>query len=332
MSKALRAMSKALRATFWNVMELGDKEKQSRTRREYVFRHLFREQWDVIGLIAVCNSARPALDESANQHGYEVIGPRLTPDIASRPKEACTVMLVSRDRAVLNADAAHLVEQRMIWDGDSLHARRDQLLLTAAGVTIDFDGTSLAVACVYTPLHREIELYRPTPLVDDPSSIGKRRRYTPQEAGYERDVSTDTAVAWANDLQHASAADGLIVGGDWNALSERMLQDYRPDIERSGRDSTGRAWRQLLQERPDPVPTYSYGDRVNRGYRFIDQVYTRLPEGLDARLDVTPPPAIDKSEVRMGFASDHAQLRVEVAATRTQPNAGSAVQMAGACA
>jgi len=323
-------MGNALRATFWNVMELGNKEKQSRTRRVHVFNHLFREQWDVIGLIAVCNSARPALEESADQYGYEVIGPRRPLDKASRPKEACTLMLVSRDREVLNVDATHLVEQRIIWDGDSLHARRDQLLLTAAGVVIDFDGTSLAVACVYTPLHREIELYRPTPVVRDPSSIGKRRRYTPQEAGYELDVSTDTAVAWANDFQHASAADGLIVGGDWNALSERALQDHRPDIERSGRDSTGRAWRQLLQERPDPVPTYSYGDRVNRGFRFIDQVYTRLPEGLDARLDVTPPPAINKSAVRMGFASDHAQLRVEVAATRTHPNVGTTVQMAGA--
>lgn len=79
-------------------------------------------------------------------------------------------------------------------------------------------------------------------------------------------------------------------------------------------------------------PTYSYGDRVNRGYRFIDQVYTRLPEGLDARLEVTPPPAIDKSAVRMGFASDHAQLRVEVAPTRTHPDVGTTVQMAGACA
>lgn len=325
-------MGNILHATFWNVMELGDKEKQSRTRRVHVFNHLFREQWDVIGLIAVCNSARPALEESADQYGYEVISPRRPLDKASRPKEACTVMLVNRDRAVLNVDATHLVEQRMIWDGDSLHSQRDQLLLTAAGVTIDFEGISLAVACVYTPLHREIELYRPTPVVSDPSSIGKRRRYTPQEAGYEQDVSTDTAVAWANDFQHASAADGLIVGGDWNALSERALQDHRPDIERSGRDSTGRAWRQLLQERPDPVPTYSYGDRVNRGYRFIDQVYTRLPEGLDARLEVTPPPAIDKSAVRMGFASDHAQLRVEVAPTRTHPDVGTTVQMAGACA
>lgn len=324
-------MSKALRATFWNVMELGDKEKQSRTRREHVFNHLFREQWDVIGLIAVCNSARPALDESADQHGYEVIGPRLPLDMASRPKKACTVMLVSRDREVLKVDASHLVEQRVIWDGDSLHARRDQLLLGAAGVTIDFNGTSLAVVCVYTPLHREIELYRPTPVVSELSSHKKRRRYTPQEVGYEQDVSTDTAVAWANDFQHASAADGLIVGGDWNALSERARQDHRPDIERSGRDSTGREWRQLLQERADPVPTYSYGDRVNRGFRFIDQVYVRLPEELDAQVEVTPPPAIGKTEVRMGFASDHAQLRVEVAAARTarshSPNVDTSAEM-----
>lgn len=316
-------MSKTLRATFWNVMELGGKEKQSRTRREHVFNHLFREQWDVIGLIAVCNSARPALEESADQHGYEVIGPRLPADRASKPKEACTVMLVSHDREVLNVDASHLVEQRIIWDGDSMHARRDQLLLAAAGVTIDFDGTALAVACVYTPVHQEIELYRPAPVVRDPSSIRQRRRYTPQKAGYEQDVSTDTAVAWANDFQHASAADGLIVGGDWNALSERALQDHRPDIERSGRDSTGRDWRQLLQERVDPVPTYSYGERVNRSYRFIDQVYTRLPERLEASLDVMPPPAIDKSEVRLGFTSDHAQLRVEVATTRTHPSLGT---------
>lgn len=42
-------------------VELGHKEKQSRTRRRHVFNHLFRERWDVIGLIAVCNSARPAL-------------------------------------------------------------------------------------------------------------------------------------------------------------------------------------------------------------------------------------------------------------------------------
>src|SRR5699024_8096050 len=97
----------------------------------------------------------------------------------------------------------------------------------------------------------------------------------------------ETAIAWANDFQHASAADGLIVGGDWNAHSDPAVQDRRPDIEQSGRDSTGRAWRQLLQERPDPVHTYSYGDRVNRAHRFIDQVYTRLPKGLDARLDVT---------------------------------------------
>lgn len=40
-------------------------------------------------------------------------------------------------------------------------------------------------------------------------------------------------------------------------------------------------------------------------------------------MDVTPPPTIDKSEVRMGFASDHAQLRVEVAAARTRPNVGT---------
>lgn len=318
-------MGNALRATFWNVMELGDKEKQSRTRRVHVFNHLFREQWDVIGLIAVCNSARPALEESADHHGYAVIGPKLPRDNASRPKEASTVMLVSRDREVLHVDATHLVEQRMIWDGDSLHARRDQLLLSAAAVTIDFNGTSMAVACVYTPVHREIALHRPAPVLRDPSNTSKRRRYTPQETGYELDVSTETAVAWANDFQHASAADGLIVGGDWNALSDRARQDHRPDIERSGRDSTGRAWQQLLQDRPDPVPTFSYGDRTNRAYRFIDQVYTRLPEGLDGRLDVTPPPTIEKSEVRMGFASDHAQLRVEVAAARTRPNVGNTV-------
>ena len=318
-------MGNALRATFWNVMELGDKEKQSRTRRVHVFNHLFREQWDVIGLIAVCNSARPALEESADHHGYEVIGPKLPRDKASRPREASTVMLVSRERELLDVDATHLVEQRMIWDGDSLDAQRDQLLLSAAAVTIDFDGTSMAVACVYTPVHRDIALYRPAPVVRGTSDIRKRRRYTQQETGYEPEVSTEAAVAWANDFKHASAADGLIVGGDWNTLSDPARQDYRPDIERSGRDSTGRAWHQLLQDRPDPVPTFSYGDRTNRAYRFIDQVYTRLPEGLDARLDVTPPPRIDKSEVRMGFASDHAQLRVEVAAARTRPDIGTTV-------
>lgn len=324
-------MGNALRTTFWNVMELGDKEKQSRTRRLHVFNHLFREQWDVIGLIAVCNSARPALEKTANQHGYRIIGPKQPLDRAPNPKEASTLMLVSLDREVTNVDATRLVEQRIISDDNSVHERRDQLLLAAAGATIDFDGTALAVATVYTPMHQDIELYRPTPVICDPSINEKRRRYTPQNYGYALDVSTETAVAWVNDFQHASAADGLIVGGDWNALSDPAIQDRRPDIERSGRDSTGRAWRQLLQERPDPVRTYSYGDRVNRGHRFIDQVYTRLPKGLDARLDVTPPPPIDKSEVRLGFASDHAQLRVDVSATQPHPNVGGTMQFAGVC-
>lgn len=282
-----------------------------------------------IGLIAVCNSARPALDESAERHGYEAIYPELPFDLSSRPKASCTVLLVRRDQAVLNADASHLVERRTIWDGDSVHSQRDQLLLSAAGVTIDLDGTSLAVTCIYTPLHREIELYRPIDVVEDPSGFTTRRRYTPQSSGYEQDVSTDTAVAWANDFQHASGAHGLIVGGDWNAVSDRARQDYRPDIELSGRDSTETPWRQLMQECTEPVRTFSYGDRVNRAHRYIDQVYVRLPEDLDARLEVTPPPAIDKAEVRMGFASDHAQLRVEVADVRTVAGTGADAQVGG---
>lgn len=68
---------------------------------------------------------------------------------------------------------------------------------------------------------------------------------------------------------------------------------------------------------------------MNRGHRFIDQVYTRLPKRLDARLNVTPLPKIDKSEVRLGFASDHAQLRVDVSATQPHPNVGSTMQFAG---
>lgn len=117
-------------------------------------------------------------------------------------------MLVSLDREVTNIDATRLVEQRIICDDNSVHERRDQLLLAAAGATIDFDGTALAVATVYTPMHQDIELYRPTPVVRDPSNDENRRRYTPQNSGYELDVSTETAIAWVNDFQHASGATG----------------------------------------------------------------------------------------------------------------------------
>lgn len=75
--------------------------------------------------------------------------------------------------------------------------------------------------------------------------------------------------------------------------------------------------------------TSSYGDRVSRGFRFTDQVYVRPPEELDAQLKFTSPPAIEKSQVRMGFALDSAQHHVEVAAARTHPNVGTSTQMVG---
>lgn len=314
-------MNTTLRATFWNVMELGGTDKKSRTRRQYVFNQAFRDPWDVIGLIAVRRSARSALEKAAKQHHYEVIATPRAYWNASGPREAHTVMLVRRDLNVLKMGAEQITESRRIERPNASPHTTRQLLLGAAGVAVETDDTALAVVCIYTPYDKQIGL-RGSPA----SSLGIQRD-APGHASasvlgaYKDDICVEEAVKWANAFQHSAAADGLIIGGDWNALSDPAFQDRRDDIAQSGTDASGRAWTQLLQERVDPIPTYSYGHRLNRARRFIDQAYVRLPDGFEGKLGVAPPQKIARSKVRLGFASDHAQLRVEARRVVDSPSA-----------
>ncbi|WP_193102351.1 hypothetical protein [Brevibacterium aurantiacum] len=255
-------MTTALTATFWNVAELGDTTKQSHVRLTHVLNQAFDEPWDVIGLIAVRRSARPALEAAAKQHHYEVVAtPRAYWD-ASGSRESHTVMLVRRDLHVLKTAAEQITEPRRIGrEPDDSARTRKQLLLGAAGVAVDAGDAAMAVVCIYTPYDKQIGL-RGLPESSADFQCGPTNHpATPALGGFKDDICAEEAVKWANSFQHSAAADGVIVGGDWNALSDPAFQDRRDDIAQSGTDASGRAWTQLLQERVDPIPTYSYGHR-----------------------------------------------------------------------
>lgn len=313
-------MGNTLSATFWNVAELGCTTKQSSRRCEYVLSQVFSEPWDVIGLIAVRRSAWPALEKAANHHHYDLIAtPRAYWD-ASGAREAHTVMLVRRGLNVLTRAAEQITDTRPATGGPKASpGTKRQLLLGAAGVAVDAGDTAMAVVCIYTPYDKDIRrrgslessvsFHR-----DAPGQVA-----SPPVGSFKDDICAAEAVKWANTFQRSAAADGLIVGGDWNAPSDPVFQDRRDDIARAGTDSSGRAWTQLLQTRATPIRTYSFGARVNQAKRFIDQAYVRLPEGFEGKLEVIPPGKIDRSEVRMGFASDHAQLRVVARRTAAVP-------------
>ncbi|GAB3189096.1 hypothetical protein [Nesterenkonia suensis] len=292
-------MSESLRTTFWNVAELGATTQNARVRRDKVLAHLFKEPWDIIGLTAVGRQSiepdRPAwgppLGDMAAKRGYRIVHKPLDKRISGgsgrrdQSEKPYTVLMIRED---IDVDVTGFAETPIVdkvcgKDGGT-RVREKVVFASAAAVLRTGTGRSLAVVCVYTPVHK----------------------------GRVLDLSS--ALRSACDFQRENRADGLLVAGDFNVLTDRepAYRDRLHSLDELGADQHGQWPRELLQDADSRKRTYEYpADDLREG--FPDKAVVRLSDevwpGTEASLEVTEPP---KDDTDLGVLSDHAQLVVTI--------------------
>lgn len=307
-----------LKATFWNVKEIGGVDPRNRIRPRYVLDEILSDGCDVIGLISVHRAAISLIEKEANRHGYEVTSSTVdNSSCRTNARTRHTVMLVRNGLRVLKHSST-LRFADVLKRQNGVSEMCEGLVLSATGVVLDVLPEPLAVVAIYTPQHERVDYLSPnalSPKPSDPSS--KRRVYTPQPSSERKEeTASDLAVWWTNEFAGEGAY--LLVGGDWNLMSNpsRVDQDRRPDIASAGCDESGREWVQLFQSPHSPVyPTFPYIRGKDRPSRYIDQVFCRHAQGVSTALTVVPPPRINHLGVDLGYASDHARLCVSMSSS-----------------
>lgn len=307
-----------LKVTFWNVKEIGGVDARNRIRPRYVLDEVLSDDCDVIGLLSVHPAALDFVEAEANANGYEVAASTADASTGNDARTRHTVLLVREGLRVLNHSST-LRYAGVLKRRGGVAKFRDGLVLSAAGVVLDVNPEPLAVVAVYTPQHERIEYRSPDAMSQKTAGrSGSRRIYTPQQlSDSKRETAADLAVWWTN--QFAGEGGHLLVGGDWNLMSDpsAMNQDQRPDIAQAGHDESGHGWIQLFQRQHNTIhPTFPYPAIATGHGRFIDQAFGRFADGVSGTLTVLPPPRIIHQGVDLGYASDHARLCVTLGRSR----------------